>query len=158
MAYSVQHEQQSTRTSTACLTAKILQIVSQVVHGSLPSMGKAVNAISCMRFANVCYCNAGWQLTLIPIWRPLPTSPLYDRAKHDHPMLLVALQDIPVHFCHGELLYWRKSVVRLYLLPLRTAVNKRLTLGAWSIPDRCTHNLSGGNIKKYMSHTFKRIY
>jgi hypothetical protein len=25
MAYSVQHEQQSTRTSTTCLTAKILQ-------------------------------------------------------------------------------------------------------------------------------------
>jgi hypothetical protein len=53
MAYSVQHEQQST--STACLTAKILKRVSQVVHGSLPSIGKAVNAISCMRFANVCH-------------------------------------------------------------------------------------------------------
>jgi hypothetical protein len=30
---------------------KSFKIVSQVVHGSLPSMGKAVNAISCMKFA-----------------------------------------------------------------------------------------------------------
>jgi hypothetical protein len=112
-------------------------------------MGMAVNTISCMRFANVCYWNAGRQLTLFPIWRPLPTSPLYDRAEHDHPMFLVALHDIPVHFWHGELLSWRKSIVRLLVT---SVVNKRLTLGAWSIPDRCTHTPSGGNIKKYMSH------
>jgi histone-lysine N-methyltransferase SETMAR len=33
------------------LLLKSFKIVSQVVHGSLPLMGKAVNAISCMRFA-----------------------------------------------------------------------------------------------------------
>ena len=88
---------------------------------------------------------------------PVSTLQLFRMVGYGHPLLLVALHGILVHFCDRELLFSRMNVVPPYRLSfLNKAANMMFEHEMCML--YCTYTPYDDSIYKYIPHAFRSVY
>jgi hypothetical protein len=83
---------------------------------------------------------------------------LFRMVGYDHPLLLVALHGILVHFCGRELLFSHMNAIPLYGLLFLNKVANIMMFAHEVCMLYCTYTPSDDNIYNYISHALNCVY
>jgi hypothetical protein len=82
----------------------------------------------------------------------------FNMVRHNHPMLHLALHDIPMNFCHVKLLFTCTQAISLYGLSFLNKGANTITFAQHIHMHTCTYTPPVGNIYQYKEWSFKCIF
>ena len=91
------------------------------------------------------YSSTDQKLTLVWVCKPPPTLTEFERVEHTHPILLVALHNIPILFVMGNCYLYLRALLKFSYFHYRFLP----MLGVWLIPEVCIDMPYSSNINPY---------